>query len=231
MSASTWRPSPLSALALVTLTLAWSCSQCAAAARIPLRTGAATISTAAFAAAATPEALATFPNYSLNNSKDTFEICKLESGLKREIPLEDLLPVYGLPKDLHKRPPLTLSALIELLEEVAPNSPVVFAPMLSGDADVSGVLAGGRLPRLVHFTVKDKNRLAPHQVVSMASWARLNPGYSLMLFDDADIRSFMTTYYPELLPTFDGLDSQVSRCCSFGVCATMPMVGLLGVEA
>jgi hypothetical protein len=45
----------------------------------------------------------------------------------------------------------------------------------------------------------------------MASWAYYNPGYSLMLFDDADIRAFMTTYYPDLLATFDGLGTPVER--------------------
>lgn len=45
----------------------------------------------------------------------------------------------------------------------------------------------------------------------MASWAYFNPGYSLMLFDDADIRAFMTTYYPDLLATFDGLGTPVER--------------------
>lgn len=49
------------------------------------------------------------------------------------------------------------------------------------------------------------------QVLAMASWAYFNPGYSLMLFDDADIRAFMTTYYPDLLATFDGLGSPVER--------------------
>jgi hypothetical protein len=150
-------------------------------------------------------------NYTIANSRDTFDICKELSGLgRREIPLEDLLPVFNLPSDLPKYQFINLAKFIRLMQQVQPDVQIVFAPMLFGEADLSGVLSQG-LPKLVHFTVKDKNKLKPHQVVSMASWAKHNPGHSIMLFDDSDIHLFMTTYFPELLSTFDGLDSQVER--------------------
>lgn len=151
-----------------------------------------------------------YRNYTFNNSKDTFELCKVESALKREVSLDELLPILELPKEVTSKRTHTLVQLIDLIHNVQPDVSVVFAPMLYGDADLAGVLSPG-IPRLIHFTVRDKNSLVPHQVISIASWAKFNPGYSIMLFDDADIRLFMTTYFPDLLPTFDGLSSEVER--------------------
>jgi hypothetical protein len=149
--------------------------------------------------------------YNFNNSKDTFELCHDTAQLNRDIPLEELLPIFKLPNDLVQRKHTTLAELIELLHVTQPDFKVVYEPMLFGEADIGSLLSPGGLPRLVHFTVKDKDKLKPHQVVTMASWAFFNPGHSLMLFDDDDVREFMTSYYPELLPTFDGLGSPVER--------------------
>ncbi|KAF6260812.1 hypothetical protein COO60DRAFT_1637322 [Scenedesmus sp. NREL 46B-D3] len=149
--------------------------------------------------------------YNFSNSKDTFELCHETAGLTRDIPLEELLPTFKLPSDLTLRKHTTLAQLIELLHATQPDFKVVYKPMLFGEADIGSLVSPGGLPRLVHFTVKDKDKLKPHQVVSMASWAFFNPGHSLMLFDDDDVREFMTSYYPELLPTFDGLGSPVER--------------------
>lgn len=150
-------------------------------------------------------------NYTFEAAKDTFELCHETSGLTRDIPLEELLPIFKLPDDLTRRKSINLEELINLLHDVQPDFRVVWQPMLFGEPDIGSLLSPDGLPRLVHFTVKDKNDLLPHQVVSMASWAYYNPGHSLMLFDDGDIHNFMTSYYPELLPTFDGLSSQVER--------------------
>lgn len=149
--------------------------------------------------------------YNFNNSKDTFELCHDTAQLTRDIPLEELLPIFKLPNDLVQRKHTSLAQLIELLHVTQPDFKVVYEPMLFGEADIGSLLSPGGLPRLLHFTVKDKDKLKPHQVVTMASWAFFNPGHSLMLFDDDDIREFMTSYYPELLPTFDGLGSPVER--------------------
>jgi hypothetical protein len=149
--------------------------------------------------------------YSFNNSKDTFELCHDTAGLTRDIPLEELLPIFKLPNDLVQHKHTTLAQLIEMLHVTQPDFKVVYEPMLFGEADIGSLLSPGGLPRLVHFTVKDKDKLKPHQVVTMASWAFFNPGHSLMLFDDDDVREFMTSYYPELLPTFDSLGSPVER--------------------
>ncbi|KAF8056212.1 HOC1 [Scenedesmus sp. PABB004] len=150
--------------------------------------------------------------YTFGSAKDTFELCHETSGLRRDIPLEELLPVFGLPGNLTQRPTTTLAEFVAMVAAIQPSFRVVSAPMLFGEADLGGLLApAGGLPRLVHFTVRDKDALKPHQVVSMASWAAHNPGHALMLFDDADVREFMSSYYPDLLPTFDGLGSSVER--------------------
>lgn len=159
-------------------------------------------------------------NYSFAGARDTFSLCREQSGVPdgHDVSNDDLLQQFRLPRDLNKHKHLTLPQLAELLHSVQPAFKVVFQPMLSGEADIRRLVdpdtptnAAHSLPKLVHFTVKDKNRLRPHQVLAMASWAYYNPGYSLMLFDDADIRAFMTTYYPDLLATFDGLGSPVER--------------------
>jgi hypothetical protein len=166
-----------------------------------------------------------YANYTLASSRDTFEICKAQSGLRREISMEELLPLYGLPRELLQRRRVTLDALVDVLAAAAPAARLVIAPLLAGEAELSPVLhPDGRLPRLVHFTVREKNALLPHQALSIATWARLNPGYSILLYDDADIADFMATYHAHLLPLFDRLASQVERTdlwrylvlCTFG---------------
>jgi hypothetical protein len=148
--------------------------------------------------------------YTYNSSRDTFEMCRQNSGLKH-MSEKRLLSVFNLPRNLYKYRHINLEKLIQLLHAVQPNFAVIWEPMLFGDADIGQLLSPGGLPKLIHFTVRDKGRLQPHQVLSMASWAHHNPGYSLLLFDDADIHNFMITYYPDLLPTFDALGSPVER--------------------
>jgi hypothetical protein len=193
----------------------------AAAATTDTSTAAANSGAASPAAASQPPSPPTRPRvranvpeligYNFNNSKDTFELCHDTAQLTRDIPLEELLPIFKLPNDLVQHKYTTLAQLIEMLHVTQPDFKVVYEPMLFGEADIGSLLSPGGLPRLVHFTVKDKDNLKPHQVVTMASWAFFNPGHSLMLFDDDDVREFMTSYYPELLPTFDGLGSPVER--------------------
>lgn len=58
----------------------------------------------------------------------------------------------------------------------------------------------------------DKSRLRPHQALSLASWAALNPGYVLTLSDDDDMRQLMVaTAPPADVALYDGLASGVER--------------------
>jgi len=165
-------------------------------------------------------------NYSLSTSRDTFEICKNQSGLHREIPLEELLPIYGLPAALLEGKSVSTATLAAAIRAAAPTARLVTRPLDAGAAELEATPdgPGDRLPKLVHFTVRDKNDMLPHQALSIASWARLNPGHSILLYDDVDIRAFITTYHAHHLPLFHRLQSQVERTdlwrylvlCTFG---------------
>lgn len=114
-------------------------------------------------------------NYDFNTSRDTFELCREMSGLGgRELSLEELLPALSLPADLTRRGRLDLASFVELLRLVQPDFRVIYKPMLAGEPELGGLLTTpGGLPRLVHFTVKDKDSLAPHQVCVCAVQAHL----------------------------------------------------------
>jgi hypothetical protein len=64
------------------------------------------------------------------------------------------------------------------------------------------------VPLLVHITIKNKTAMLPHQAASVASWAKLNPGYVIVLYDDVDIRCVIQT---QVTPLGDGHAS-----CSIG---------------
>jgi hypothetical protein len=161
--------------------------------------------------------------YTLSNSADTFEVCHNVTGIPNDLPMEDLLPAFRLPADLPKHSHISLPRFMRLLQRAQPDAQLVLSPMLQGAADLVGTPTMG-LPNLIHFTVKDKNRLKPHQALSIISWAVHNPGHAIILYDDEDVRQFMIAHHPALLPTFDSLASQVERTdmwrylvlCTFG---------------
>jgi hypothetical protein len=43
----------------------------------------------------------------------------------------------------------------------------------------------GLLPR--NPLLQDKHKVAPHQVLSILSWGKLNPGYTLLMYDNDDM--------------------------------------------
>ena len=45
---------------------------------------------------------------------------------------------------------------------------------------------------LVHMTFKDKDAFQRHHVLSIASWARANPDYALLLYDDGDLSRYLS---------------------------------------
>lgn len=57
------------------------------------------------------------------------------------------------------------------------------------------------IPPLIHMTVSDKRQLAPHQILSVLSWGRFNKGYTLLLYDDDDMATYIETYFPNFLPS------------------------------
>ena len=67
------------------------------------------------------------------------------------------------------------------------------------------------LPRLIHMTVPDTRRLHPKQALSIASWVLLNPGHSLLVYGDSDVRAVVARHFPQHLALLDGLPSAVER--------------------
>ncbi len=53
--------------------------------------------------------------------------------------------------------------------------------------------------------------LSNHQVLSILSWGRFNPGYTLLLYDDTDMVNYMRRYHPSYMPTFWALTTVVER--------------------
>lgn len=67
------------------------------------------------------------------------------------------------------------------------------------------------LPKLIHQTVKDKYSMSCQVQESIQSWIDMNPGYTHILYDDADLLDFVTEHYPDLLPVYNGLPSNIER--------------------
>ena len=55
---------------------------------------------------------------------------------------------------------------------------------------------------LVHMTFKDKDAFQRHHVLSIASWARANPDYALLLYDDGDLSRYLS-YDAETLALYN----------------------------
>lgn len=67
------------------------------------------------------------------------------------------------------------------------------------------------LPKLIHQTVKDKESMSCEVQESIQSWIDMNPGYTHILYDDADLLDFVQEHYPELLPIYKALPSNIER--------------------
>ena len=67
------------------------------------------------------------------------------------------------------------------------------------------------IPALIYQTWKSKTSLPENFAHWRASFARLNPGYSLLLWDDADNRQFIADHFAWFLPTYDGFPQEIFR--------------------
>lgn len=84
-------------------------------------------------------------------------------------------------------------------------------PRNSSDSAASSAGPPYFFPKLIHQTAKDKKHLSCEEIENIKSWKHLNPSYSYKLYDDDDIRSFMESYYPQLLPLFNNFLHNVER--------------------
>lgn len=67
------------------------------------------------------------------------------------------------------------------------------------------------LPELIHQVVEDKCNLPCEVHESMQSWTDMNPGYTHVLYDMADMLDFVQTHYHELLTFYNDLPSNKDR--------------------
>ena len=67
------------------------------------------------------------------------------------------------------------------------------------------------IPALIYQTWKSKTSLPENFAHWRASFARLNPGYTLLLWDDADNRQFIADHFAWFLPTYDGFPQEIFR--------------------
>jgi hypothetical protein len=67
------------------------------------------------------------------------------------------------------------------------------------------------LPKLIHQTVKDKNSMSCEVQDSIQSWIDMNPGYTHILYDDADLLDFVREHYPQLVDVYQALPTNIER--------------------
>jgi alpha 1,6-mannosyltransferase len=61
------------------------------------------------------------------------------------------------------------------------------------------------------MTLKDKYNPKPEVARNILSWKRFNPEYSVILYDDDDMREMFRVYRPDLLFAYDSLDHPVEK--------------------
>lgn len=67
------------------------------------------------------------------------------------------------------------------------------------------------LPAIIHQTVEDKAAMSCQVRESIQTWVDTNPGFRHVLYDAAERTAFVRQYYPELLPLYEALPTNVER--------------------
>eukprot|EP00878_Enallax_costatus_P033114 GHUV01036501.1.p1 GENE.GHUV01036501.1~~GHUV01036501.1.p1 ORF type:complete len:355 (+),score=71.00 GHUV01036501.1:716-1780(+) len=111
-------------------------------------------------------------------------------------------PVLQLPKNI-----TSISTATTIIHLAAPELQIILDPLLY----LRLLPHSQGIPKLIHMTMKDKNQLAPHQILSVLSWGRFNKGYTLLLYDNDDIERYMQQYFPGFMPTFNQLKTPVEK--------------------
>ncbi|KAI8468481.1 MAG: hypothetical protein J3K34DRAFT_459880 [Monoraphidium minutum] len=111
------------------------------------------------------------------------------------------------------RGPTNITTLSTIVELATPGLKLVLDPLLYLEAwDGRGTAEEEEgVPLMIHMTMRDKQLVPPHQVLSILSWGRFNPGYALLMYDDSDMREYMARYHSEILATFSALETPVER--------------------
>eukprot|EP00877_Chromochloris_zofingiensis_P000526 jgi/Chrzof1/10474/UNPLg00402.t1 len=100
-------------------------------------------------------------------------------------------------------------ALIKLLDAIKAKARVVTDPIPYLKTQVVPIDRNG-FPMLVHMTFKDKSFFYRHHLISIASWAKLNPDYNILMYDDHDLHQYLT-YDDTVLQLHQALKTPVER--------------------
>lgn len=109
--------------------------------------------------------------------------------------LKEVLRRYGLQDALELKP-------LEYLRRTG---------LLEGISDRLHLMHVHGLPKYIHMTVENKSEILPLQAASMVSWAVNNPDFSILVYDDRDIRDYIAQYFPNFMPTFSLLANPVEK--------------------
>lgn len=61
------------------------------------------------------------------------------------------------------------------------------------------------------MTFKDKSSFSRHHVLSLVSWARANPDYAIVMYDDKDLQDYLMTYLKGAAQLYQALKTPVER--------------------
>jgi mannosyltransferase OCH1-like enzyme len=61
------------------------------------------------------------------------------------------------------------------------------------------------------MTFKDKSAFTRHNVLSLASWARANPDYAVVMYDDSDLRDYLSSHLRDAEALYAALKTPVER--------------------
>ena len=66
-------------------------------------------------------------------------------------------------------------------------------------------------PKIIFQTWKSKTDIPANMAYWSSTWKKNHPGYSYILWDDADNRAFVKEHFAWFLPTYDSYDKEIKR--------------------
>ncbi|KIY98196.1 Initiation-specific alpha-1,6-mannosyltransferase [Monoraphidium neglectum] len=150
-----------------------------------------------------------------------YKCSKLSNGMAERYPttqameeaaLPHILSWLGIREDQLPRPGATANfdQLVGLLDAVNASAHLVTDPLPFLATQMVPTDRNG-LPLLVHMTFKDKGTFARHHLLSLASWARSNPDYAILMYDDRDLQDYLTAYLQGAAQLYQSLKTPVER--------------------
>lgn len=150
-----------------------------------------------------------------------YKCSKLSNGMPERYPttqameeaaLPHVLQWLGLRQEQLPRPgqSVTFDQLIQILDSVNASARLVSDPMPFLATQRLPTDRNG-LPLLIHMTFKDKSEFMRHHVLSLASWARANPDYAIVMYDDRDLQDYLSAYLSDGATLYNSLKTPVER--------------------